>query len=130
MNRADQDTSHPLVQQLAEKVHALTRPYAGGEVSRVKDLVDVLLIGQMGDFEIEVLRDSLISTFQARNTHPLPEQLPTHPDPGGAHLEPRGMAMGVHTVGCYVASLGERVTRPRALPSSPHLPEENVDLKA
>ncbi|MDP2660446.1 MAG: nucleotidyl transferase AbiEii/AbiGii toxin family protein, partial [Dehalococcoidia bacterium] len=49
------------------------------EVSRVKDLVDILLIGQMCDFEIEVLRDALISIFQARNTHPVPERLPSPP---------------------------------------------------
>lgn len=71
--------AYPLAQQLAEKVHALTRPYVGGEVTRVKDLVDVLLIGQMCDFEIEVLREAIISTFEARNTHPVPERLPSPP---------------------------------------------------
>lgn len=71
--------AYPLAQQLAEKVHALTRPYAGGEVSRVKDLVDILLMGQMCDFTIEVLRDALIATFEARNTHPVPERLPSPP---------------------------------------------------
>lgn len=71
--------AYPLVQQLAEKVHALTRPYAGGEATRVKDLVDILLIGQMADFEIEVIRDALVSTFEARSTHPVPERLPSPP---------------------------------------------------
>jgi hypothetical protein len=70
---------YPLPQQLAEKLHALTRPYVGGEVTRVKDLVDVLLIGQMSGFDIHVLRDALISTFEARDTHPLPERLPSPP---------------------------------------------------
>jgi hypothetical protein len=68
----------PLAQQLAEKVHALTRPYASGEPSRVKDLVDILLIGQMCEFDIEALRDALVATFGVRHTHPLPESLP-HP---------------------------------------------------
>jgi len=71
--------AYPLAQQLAEKIHALTRPYAGGEVSRVKDLVDILLIGQMCDFKIEVLRDALMSIFEGRNTHPVPERLPSPP---------------------------------------------------
>ena len=71
--------AYPLAQQLAEKVHALTRPYASGEVTRVKDLVDILLIGQMCGFEIEALRDALVATFQARNTHPMPGRLPSPP---------------------------------------------------
>ena len=71
--------AYPLVQQLAEKVHALTRPYVSGEASRVKDLIDILLIGQMRDFTVEALRDALTSTFGARNTHRLPQQLPTPP---------------------------------------------------
>jgi hypothetical protein len=71
--------AYPLAQQLAEKVHALTRSHASGEVTRVKDLVDILLMGQMCEFKIEVLRDALISTFQARNTHPVPERLPSPP---------------------------------------------------
>jgi len=71
--------AYPLAQQLAEKVHALTRPYAGGEASRVKDLLDILLIGQMCDFEIDVPRDAFIATFQARATHPVPDRLPSPP---------------------------------------------------
>jgi len=71
--------AYPLAQQLAEKVRALTRPYAGGESSRVKDLIDILLIGQMCDFEIDVLRNALITTFQARTTHPVPDRLPPPP---------------------------------------------------
>jgi hypothetical protein len=71
--------AYPLAQQLAEKVHALTRPYAGGEASRVKDLIDILLIGRMCDSEIDVLREALITTFQARATHPVPDRLPAPP---------------------------------------------------
>jgi len=71
--------AYPLTQQLAEKVHAFTRRYGSREASRVRDLIDILLIGQMCDFAIEALRDVLTSTFVARNTHPLPEQLPTPP---------------------------------------------------
>jgi hypothetical protein len=67
--------AYPLAQQLAEKVHALTRPYTSGEVTRVKDLVDILLIGQMCEFEVEALRGAVVSTFGARHTHPLPESL-------------------------------------------------------
>lgn len=71
--------AYPLAQQLAEKVHAFTRPYGSGEASRVKDLVDIVLIGQMCEFTVEALRDALTSTFVTRNTHALPEQLPMPP---------------------------------------------------
>jgi len=71
--------AYPLAQQVAEKVHAFTRGHGSREPSRVKDLVDILLIGQMRDFTIEALRDALKSTFAARNTHPLPERLPSPP---------------------------------------------------
>lgn len=71
--------AYPLAQQLAEKTHALTRPYADGEASRVKDLIDILLIGQLSEFGIDVLRDALITTFQARSIHPMPDRLPPPP---------------------------------------------------
>lgn len=71
--------SYPMAQQIAEKVHALTRPYAGGESNRVKDLVDVLLLAHWGNLEAESLRRALHATFAVRNTHPLPMRLPAPP---------------------------------------------------
>ena len=44
---------YPLTQQLAEKVHAYARPRPSGESSRVKDLVDILLIA---DSEVSTVR--------------------------------------------------------------------------
>lgn len=37
---------YPMAQHLAEKVHALTRPHGDRENSRVKDLVDVVIIAE------------------------------------------------------------------------------------
>lgn len=71
--------SYPIAQQIAEKVHALTRPYAVGESSRVKDLVDVLLLAHWGNLEAESLRRAFHATFAVRNTHPLPMRLPAPP---------------------------------------------------
>jgi hypothetical protein len=70
---------YPLTQQLAEKVHAYTLPYKSGETTRVKDWVDILLIGQTGKLSAKRLSDSLQATFNARQTHPLPEKLPMPP---------------------------------------------------
>jgi hypothetical protein len=67
----------PLQQHVAEKVHAYTRIYAGGRVSsRVKDLVDLVLIPARFAFEAGRLRRALDATFAARAIQPLPSALP------------------------------------------------------
>lgn len=70
---------YPLTQQIAEKVHAYTRPYATGEASRVKDWVDLLLIAELGALNGSTLRRAMQATFDARGTHPLPTRLPVPP---------------------------------------------------
>ncbi|HDQ71125.1 MAG TPA: nucleotidyl transferase AbiEii/AbiGii toxin family protein [Chloroflexi bacterium] len=72
---------YPLTQQLAEKLHALTRPHLSGESSRVKDLVDILLIAELNGINGPLLLQAIQATFDARRTHPLPRQLPD-PPPG------------------------------------------------
>lgn len=69
----------PLAQHIAEKVHAYTRVYAGGNSSRVKDLIDLDLIARYESVESGRLRDALQATFARRNTHPLPKRLPSPP---------------------------------------------------
>jgi hypothetical protein len=68
--------AYPLSQQIAEKVHACTRPYQAGESSRVKDWVDILLLAQQGTLQSQTLRQALEATFQTRATHPLPQTFP------------------------------------------------------
>ncbi len=71
----------PLEPHVAEKVHAYTRGYAGGRAStRVKDLVDLVLMPSQFPFEGRRLRRALGATFGARGTHPLPSALPPPPD--------------------------------------------------
>jgi hypothetical protein len=70
---------YPLTQQVAEKVHAYTRPRATGQSSRVKDLIDILLIAELGKMDRQVLRQALEATFEARRTHKPPEHLPDPP---------------------------------------------------
>ncbi len=69
---------YPVSQQIAEKVHAYTRPYAAGESTRVKDWVDILLLAQSGGLCASVLRQAIAATFEQRSTHPVPTSLP-HP---------------------------------------------------
>jgi hypothetical protein len=67
---------YSLPQQIAEKFHALTKPYGAGVSSRVKDLVDVLLIAGQKDLNFQILKKVICSTFQNRNTHALPQKVP------------------------------------------------------
>ncbi len=69
----------PISQQIAEKVHAYTRPHASGVSSRVKDLVDILLLAGLQPVEGSFQRQALVATFEGRFTHPLPLALPNPP---------------------------------------------------
>ena len=70
----------PLEQHVAEKDHAYTRTYGGGQrSSRVTDLVDLVLIRSAAAFEAGRLRDALEQTFGVRDTHPIPQALPAPP---------------------------------------------------
>jgi hypothetical protein len=70
---------YPLTQHVAEKVHAYTRPRATGEGSRVKDLIDILLIAELGQMDGRLLQQALQATFDTRKTHALPTQFPDPP---------------------------------------------------
>jgi hypothetical protein len=70
----------PLESHVAEKVHAYTRSYAGGRAStRVKDLIDLVLIPTLVPFQAGRLRKALSETFGARSAHPVPSALPPPP---------------------------------------------------
>ena len=67
---------YPITQQIAEKLHALTREYESGGSTRVKDFVDILLLAGLADIEGTNLSKAIQSTFEARKTHPLPQEMP------------------------------------------------------
>jgi len=70
----------PIAQHVAEKVHAYTRMYAGDRrSSRVKDLIDLVLIRSAIAFEADRIQGALHATFAQRGTHPLPAALPLPP---------------------------------------------------
>jgi len=62
-------------QQFAEKVHAYTLPRKTPN-SRVKDLVDILLLIENGTLKTDRIRNALYKTFQKRKTHSIPSDLP------------------------------------------------------
>ena len=69
----------PLDLQLAEKVHAYTQIHEDRPSSRVKDLIDILLISDLGDIEAKRLHDALEQTFGGRSLHSLPDKFPYPP---------------------------------------------------
>jgi len=70
----------PIAQHVAEKMHAYTRMYASDRrSSRVKDLIDLVLIRSAIAFEAGRLYEALHATFAGRATHPLPAALPPPP---------------------------------------------------
>lgn len=70
---------YPLTQHLAEKIHAYVRPRATGESTRVKDLVDILLIGEQMAVDGPALRTAVHATFSAYEEGEPPLSLPLPP---------------------------------------------------
>lgn len=66
-------------QHLAEKVHALTRPYEGSINSRVKDLADVMLLMDLGLPDPPVARKAVEEVFTARKSHQIPKRIDNPP---------------------------------------------------
>jgi predicted nucleotidyltransferase component of viral defense system len=67
-------------QHLAEKLHAYSRTYAGDRPSsRVKDLVDVVVIVHTTAVDGERLRQAVRAIFERRATHELPKALAPPP---------------------------------------------------
>lgn len=72
----------PLEQHIAEKVHAYTRGYGEEGVapsSRVKDLIDLVLILRHTSPQAGPLRAALHGIFEGRDTHTLPTAFPVPP---------------------------------------------------
>jgi predicted nucleotidyltransferase component of viral defense system len=76
---AAQVALYPVAQQFAEKIHAYTFPWQDRDNTRVKDLVDLVLLIHAGQVDPERARLALRATFAARASHPLPFQLPEPP---------------------------------------------------
>jgi hypothetical protein len=70
-----------LNQHVAEKLQAYVRTYRDGRRStRIKDLVDLVLISERSTFELDRLKSTLTSTFAHRAIVDLPTLLPDPPN--------------------------------------------------
>ncbi len=86
----------PIAQHVAEKVHAYTRTYASGRrSSRVKDLVDLVLIRSALVLEAGRLQDALRATFAQRGSHTLPQALPPPPPTWGVPYRRLAIEVGL-----------------------------------
>lgn len=66
----------PLERHIAEKLHAYTRRYGDDQPSsRVKDLIDLVLMSELASFQHSRLREAIVGTFDERETHDLPASL-------------------------------------------------------
>jgi len=100
----------PLGQHLAEKIHALVRPRGGRDNSRVKDLVDIVLLAEQVSVDTAELRAALHLTFSADATCDLPARLP--PLPRSWDTQYRAMA---RQLGLRAVTLDDGETAARAL---------------
>ena len=62
-------------EQFAEKLHAYTLPRTGRENTRVKDLVDLVLLIERTTLDAARLPEAIRETFQRRKTHDVPPAL-------------------------------------------------------
>lgn len=66
-------------QQFAEKLHAYTLPRLERPNTRVKDLVDMVLLAKMRSMDFEALKEALRLVFKVRQTHSLPQKVDVPP---------------------------------------------------
>jgi len=66
-------------EQFAEKLHAYSLPREGRPNSRVKDLVDLVLLVESDTLDLVRLRQSIEATFRRRDTHPVASSLEPPP---------------------------------------------------
>lgn len=86
----------PLEQQVAEKVHADTRTYGDGESSsRVKDLVDLILVLRSFLLQAQRLRTALEVTFASRREQSLPKVFPAPPHDWVVPFRKLAMEVGI-----------------------------------
>lgn len=69
-----------VAQHFAEKIHAYTYNYGKRTNTRVKDLIDLVLLVKSNDLDKDKVLDALHKTFTKRNTHKLPAALPSPPE--------------------------------------------------
>lgn len=86
----------PLERQVAEKLHAYTREYNGAS-TRVRDLVDFVLVRTFERIDAQQLRKVITETFTRRKTHKMPESFPPPPTDWEVSYRREAEAVGITT---------------------------------
>ncbi len=81
-------------QQFAEKIHAYTLPREGRINTRVKDLVDLLLLLERENFDLVACKEALQIVFKIRGSHSLPTKLLSPPDEWVGSFQKMGAECG------------------------------------
>lgn len=84
----------PLERQVAEKLHAYTRRYNGAS-TRVRDLVDFVVICLFAKVKAKGLGEEITRTFAGRNTHAAPDKLPAPPADWARSYREQAQAIGI-----------------------------------
>ncbi len=66
-------------QQFAEKLHAYTYAWDDRENTRVKDIVDLVLLIERGELDADDVAVAIRETFRRREAHPVPRELAAPP---------------------------------------------------
>lgn len=109
-----------LEQHVAEKLHAYTGAYGpdGRESTRVKDLVDLVLIGELSEIDATRLRHALATTFGQRSRQALPKAFPLPPSswarPYAVLAREVGIAVDMETGHAAAAGLLDPMLRSEA----------------
>ena len=77
-----------LADQVAQKIHACTRPFGAG---RARDVLDILLIEDLGHLDPDDVKGAVRGVFEERGTHDVPA---TFTFPGEWHAELELLAAG------------------------------------
>ena len=70
----------PIEQHFAEKIHAYSYPREQRPFSRIRDLVDLVLLIEQGLPEKKLVTEAIKATFNRRNTHNIPQELESPPE--------------------------------------------------
>lgn len=75
-------------QQFAEKIHAYTLPRGDRINTRVKDLMNLMLLIELGLPDVEKLKQAISATFARRGTHAEPVHFASPPEEWRAAFAP------------------------------------------
>lgn len=70
----------PIEQHFAEKIHAYSYPREKRPFSRIRDLVDLVLLIEQGLPDKTLIMSAIKATFKRRNTHDIPQTLEIPPE--------------------------------------------------